>query len=144
MSPSRFEDLLDVVLEDKPSKAKLKRLGMTEEELKLFIDAILEEKEPETYNRVLSADEKKVLSTEAFGYLMHLLKINSIDRFMFEKIISLSMQLNSFMKRKLTKNMMDDIVNFIIFSGQGDVSIKDLMDIFFLQDSEIYFTEEVN
>ena len=144
MSPSRFEDLLDVVLEDKPSKAKLKRLGMTEEELKLFIDAILEEKEPETYNRVLSADEKKVLSTEAFGYLMHLLKINSIDRFMFEKIISLSMQLNSFMKRKMTKNMMDDIVNFLIFSGQGDVSIKDLMDIFFLQDSDIYFTEEVN
>jgi len=144
MSPSRFEDLLDVVLEDKPSKAKLKRLGMTEEELKLFIDAILEEKEPETYNRVLSSDEKKVLSTEAFGYLMHLLKINSIDRFMFEKIISLSMQLNSFMKRKMTKNMMDDIVNFLIFSGQGDVSIKDLMDIFFLQDSDIYFTEEVN
>ena len=144
MSPSRFEDLLDVVLEDKPSKAKLKRLGMSEEELKSFIDAILEEKEPETYNRVLSADEKKVLSTEAFGYLMHLLKINSIDRFMFEKIISLSMQLNSFMKRKMTKNMMDDIVNFLIFSGQGDVSIKDLMDIFFLQDSDIYFTEEVN
>ncbi len=144
MEPGRFEDLLDVVLEDKPSKAKLKRLGMTEDELKLFIEAILEEKEPETYNRVLSADEKKVLSTEAFGYLMHLLEIKSIDKFMFEKIISLSMQLNTFMKRKITKKMMDDIVNFLIFSGQGDVSIKDLMDIFFLQDSEIYFTEDVN
>ncbi|HHE37682.1 MAG TPA: hypothetical protein ENL20_03810 [Candidatus Cloacimonetes bacterium] len=144
MSPSRFEDLLDVVLEDKPSKAKLKRLGMTEEELKLFIDAILEEKEPETYNRVLSADEKKVLSTEAFGYLMHLLKINSIDRFMFEKIISLSMQLNSFMKRKLTKNMMDDIVNFIIFSGQGDVFINERMDIYCLLDSEVRRQRQMN
>ena len=39
---------------------------------------------------------------------------------------------------------MDDIVNYIVFSGRGEVTVKDLLDAFFVQDSEIEFDDEIN
>jgi len=108
------------------------------------MEALLNEQDNKAYNRILAEDEKRVITPEAFGYLVHLLNIRSIDKIFFEKVISLSMQLNTFLKRRIDKKMMDDIVNFIVFSGQGDVTVRDLLDVFFVQDTELDFNEDLN
>ncbi len=144
MSKPRFDDLLEVVLSKKPSKEKLKKLGMTQEELDRFLDSLLYATETKAYNRILSEDEKRVLTPAAFGYLVHLLKIKSIDRELFENIISLSLQLNVFLRKKIDKPMMDDIVNYLIFSGQGEISVRDLIENFFIHETDFDFEEDIH
>jgi len=144
MSKPGFDDLLKVVLSKKPSKEKLKKLGMTQEELDRFLDSLLYATETKAYNRILSEDEKRVLTPAAFGYLVHLLKIKSIDRELFENIISLSLQLNVFLRKKIDKPMMDDIVNYLIFSGQGEISVRDLIENFFIHETDFDFEEDIH
>ena len=144
MSKPRFDDLLKVVLSKKPSKEKLKKLGMTQEELDRFLDSLLYATETKAYNRILSEDEKRVLTPAAFGYLVHLLKIKSIDRELFENIISLSLQLNVFLRKKIDKPMMDNIVNYLIFSGQGEISVRDLIENFFIHETDFDFEEDIH
>ncbi len=144
MSKPRFDDLLEVVLSKKPSKEKLKKIGITQKELERFLDSLLYSTETKAYNRILSEDEKRVLTPAAFGYLVHLLKIKSIDRELFENIISLSLQLNMFLRKKIDKPMMDDIVNYLIFSGQGEISVRDLIENFFIHETDFDFEEDIN
>ena len=144
MSKPGFDDLLKIVLSKKPSKEKLKKLGMTQEELDRFLDSLLYATETKAYNRILSEDEKRVLTPAAFGYLVHLLKIKSIDRELFENIISLSLQLNVFLRKKIDKPMMDDIVNYLIFSGQGEISVRDLIENFFIHETDFDFEEDIH
>jgi hypothetical protein len=144
MDNDRFDDLVDIMLNKDSSKEKLEKLGLSREEVENFMEALLSEKENRVYNRILAEDEKRVISPDAFGFLVHLLNLGSIDEVFFEKVISLSMQLNMFLKKRINKKMMDDIVNFIVFSGQGDVTVRDLLDVFFLQENEIDFNEDLN
>lgn len=144
MDPKRFDDIIDIMLNKSDANEKLKKMGLSKKEIEQFMDALLNEKDSKVYNRILAEEEKRVISPEAFGYLAHLLRIGSIDEIFFEKVISLSMQLNVFLKKRINKKMMDDIVNFIVFSGQGEVSIRDLLDVFFVQESELEFNEDIN
>ena len=144
MAQTRFDDLLDIVVLDKSSKAKMKKDGISEKEVQHLLDALLQDKENKAYHRILADDEKRVISPDAFGYLVHLLMINSIDNHLFEKIINISMQLNLFLKRRINKEMMDEIVNYLIFSGRNEISIKEILDIFFVQENEIEFEEDIN
>jgi hypothetical protein len=143
MNSEKFENLLNVILDDNPSKKKLDKLGMTKEELEKFKKTLMES-EKTVYHRILSEDEKKVLTPAAYGYLINLLNLNSIDNELFEKVIFLSMQLNTFLRKKISKSMMDELVNYLIFSGQKDISIKDILDIFFTSDTDNFFDEELN
>ncbi|KQC08272.1 MAG: hypothetical protein APR54_04790 [Candidatus Cloacimonas sp. SDB] len=144
MNNDSFDDLIDIMLNKESSKEKLEKLGLSREEVENFMEALLSERENRVYNRILAEDEKRVISPDAFGFLVHLLNLGSIDEVFFEKVISLSMQLNMFLKKRINKKMMDDIVNFIVFSGQGDVTVRDLLDVFFLQENEIDFNEDLN
>ncbi|MCF7794333.1 MAG: hypothetical protein K9N09_10425 [Candidatus Cloacimonetes bacterium] len=143
MSQTRLDEVIEVALTDKDYKKKLKDLGISQDELEKYIEEII--KKPErSYHRILSAEEKRAITPDAFGYLMHLLLINSIESTTLEKVITISMQLHVFLKRKINKNMMDEIINYLIFSGQKDISIKELMDMFYLENNDYGFDEEVN
>jgi hypothetical protein len=142
MDELRLDDVLDIVETGKPSKTKLKKLGITEDEFQQFVDALVHGSKSNRYHRIMAEDEKRVLTPDAFGYLIHLLSIKSIDRNMFERIMTVSMQLNLFLKKKINKTIMDDIVNYIIFSAEKDISLKELLDMFFGQDTEMQFEEE--
>jgi hypothetical protein len=144
MNPKRFDDIIDIMLNKNKADEKLEKLGLSKEEIENFMETLLNEKDNKVYNRILADDEKRVISPEAFSFLAHLLNLGSIDEIFFEKVISLSMQLNMFLKKRIEKKMMDDIVNFIVFSGQGDVTVRDLLDVFFVQESEIDFNEDIN
>ena len=144
MNELRLDDVLDIVSSGKVTKTKLKKMGITETEFEQFMDSLIHTDKNSKYYRILAEDEKRVLTPDAFGYLMHLLSIGSIDKNMFERIMTVSMQLNLFLKRRIDKSIMDEIVNYIIFSGEKDISLKELLDVFFGQESEIQFEEEVN
>ncbi len=138
------EEIFNNIFSDKPSKERLKKLGISEKELKIFMSSLLHRKKLKTYNRIFAEDEKRVLTPQAFGYLVNLLTLKSIDHQIFEEVINLSMQLNVFLKRRITKKMIDDIVNFLIFSDNVNVSIKELLDIFFINETEFDFDSEIN
>ncbi len=138
------EEIFNDVFSDKPSKKRLKKLGISEKELKIFMSSLLHRKKLKAYNRIFAEDEKRVLTPQAFGYLVNLLTLKSIDHQIFEEVINLSMQLNVFLKRKISKKMIDDIVNFLIFSDNVNVSIKELLDIFFINETEFDFDSEIN
>ncbi|HPR17711.1 MAG TPA: hypothetical protein PLD62_05650 [Candidatus Cloacimonadota bacterium] len=143
MSQERIDEVVEVILTDKDSRKKMKELGITDKELKKYLDAMANRTE-KTYHRILAEDEKRVLTPKAFGYLSHLLQLNSIDIFTFEKVITVCMQLNAFLKKRIDKEMMDEIVNYMIFSGQNNISLKELIDLFYVNDMEYDFEEDVN
>ncbi len=144
MSGIRTKEFLKTMLADKPARKELKKLGLSKKELDDHMESVIVHRESNNYNRILADEERKIITPGAFGYLIHLLKLGSINKEMFEKIIILSIQLNGFLKKKITRNMIDTIVNYIIFSGIEDVSVRDLLDLFFIQENEINFDEEIN
>jgi hypothetical protein len=144
MSEIRIKKFMGMTLIEKPTKKELKKMGLTEKEVDDLIESIIVRKKPKHYNRILGEEERRIITTDAFGYLIHLLKLGSVNKEIFEKVIVLSIQLNGFLKKKITRDMIDNIVNYIIFSGIEDVSVRDLLDLFFIQENEINFDEEIN
>ena len=144
MSEIRTKEFIKTILADKPARKELKKLGLSEKEMDELMDSIIMRPESKNYNRILGEEERRVITTDAFGYLIHLLKLGSVNKEIFEKVIVLSIQLNGFLKKKITRDMIDNIVNYIIFSGIEDVSVRDLLDLFFIQENEINFDEEIN
>ncbi len=145
MNIDRMDEVIKMFTTDKSTKEKLKKLGLSDIEINDFMEALVSGKDTSPYFRVLAEDEKRVITTEAFGYLMGLLNHKSITKDMFERIISLSMQLQMFMKKRIDRQIMDEIVNFMVFSGNSDITVRELLDIFFGKDYEIEFdSEDIN
>ena len=144
MSEIETKDIFKSVLAGKPARKELKKLGLSEDELNELMNSLIVQQGSKNYNRILGEEERKIITTDAFGYLIHLLKLGSINKEILEKVITLSIQLNGFLKKKITRDMVDNIVNYIIFSGIEDVSVRDLLDLFFIQENEINFDEEIN
>ena len=144
MTEIETEEFLKTILADKPARKELKKLGLTEKELDDLMESVIVSQKSKNYNRILGEEERRIITTEAFGYLIHLLKLGSVTKEIFEKVIVLSIQLNGFLKRIITRDMIDNIVNYIIFSGIEDVSVRDLLDLFFIQENEINIDEEIN
>ncbi len=144
MDYSGIEEFLEKLFSDRSTKKKLDKYGMSEKELKVFMEGLLKSNETKVYNRILAEDERRAITPGAFGYLVELLSLKSIDKNLFENVISLSMQLHVFLKRKIDKRMMDDIVNFLIFSGRGEVTVRDILEILFVQDNDLIFDEDIN
>jgi hypothetical protein len=144
MDYSGIEEFLEKLFSNSFTRKKLDKYEMSEKELKVFMEGLVKSNETKIYNRILAEDERRAITPEAFGYLVELLSLKSIDKNLFENVISLSMQLHVFLKRKIDKRMMDDIVNFLIFSGRGEVTIRDILEILFVQDSDLIFNEDIN
>jgi hypothetical protein len=70
--------------------------------------------------------------------------MGSIDDETMERIIIIALQVGNFVKQRVTRQMVDEILNFIIFSGQRSVSVKDILDLLILSDHEFDFGNEVN
>jgi transposase len=137
------KSFLEMILDKKPDKKVLDKMGISESEYKEFMKTMIEFEQPK-YNRVMSSEEKEVLTPEAFGYLIDLLQMGSIDDETMERIIIIALQVGNFVKQHVTRQMVDEILNFIIFSGQRSVSVKDILDLLILSDHEFDFGNEVN
>ena len=139
-----LEELVKRLEDNSKNKKKKKDNLLSDEKIQEVLENLLKQQSEKTYNRILSEEERRILTPEAFSYLLQLLNMKSIDKNLFETVITLSMQLNFFLKKQITKNMIDDVVNFLIFSGERDASIKDLLDLFFLTESDFESFETIN
>jgi len=80
MSKSRFNDLLEILTSANPSNEQLKKMGITQADLNNYRDSSPAQLNNVIYNRILSADEKRALTPDAFGYILDLIRIGSIDK----------------------------------------------------------------
>ncbi len=141
MSKSKFNDLIEILSNANPSAEELEKMGLTRQEFDLFrsdfdVDNII-------YNRILADDERRALTPEAFGYLLELVEIGSINKEQAEDIIFFSTQLYDFVPHKINKIMMDEIINFAKFSEEI-VTLNDVMELFLVKKNFIQFKGNVN
>lgn len=109
-----------------------------------LVEAILAPEASKSYIRVLSDDERRFIETEAFGYLLHLHDLGSIDDIILERVLSVSLQMSLFIKKIVNKPMIDEIVNYLIFAESANLSMKDILDMITISNNEFDFTEEIN
>lgn len=140
---SKDKSFLEMVLDKKTDKQVLKKLGISESEYKELMRSVIEFDQPK-YNRIMSLEEKEILSPKAFGYLIDLHRIGSIDDEILEQIITIALQVGQFIKQRISRQMMDEILNFIMFSEKRNISVKDILDLLILSDNEYDFGSEVN
>ena len=141
MSKSKIDDLIEALSNANPSAKELENMGLTKQEYDLFLNNLYVD--ITIYNRVLADDERRALTPEAFGYLLELVKIGSIDKAQVEDLIFFSTQLYDFIPNKINKIMMDEIVNFAKFSDEI-VTLNDVMELFLVKKNFIQFKGIVN
>ncbi|MFO7897043.1 MAG: hypothetical protein R6U84_08930 [Candidatus Cloacimonadales bacterium] len=138
MSKSRFNDLLEILTSTNPSNEQLKKMGLTQSDLNSYRDSSHSDLNNVIYNRILSSDEKRALTPEAFGYVLDLIRIGSIDKQMAEDFIFYSTQLADFVPQKVNKIMIDEIVNYVTFSDKY-VTVNDVLELFLVKKNFIQF-----
>lgn len=122
----------------------MKGQKVTEKEINEMVEALISSNTSRSSIRVLSEEEKKFITTDAFGYLIHLNEIGSINETLLEKVLSISLQMSIFLKKVINKKMMDEVVNYIIFSESANISLRDILDLIISQENDIGFNEEIN
>lgn len=144
MAKSKFNDLLEIILSDKPSKEKLQEMGITEKDLENFNNKFSDNFISVVYNRILTIDEKRALTPDAFDYILDLIRIRSIDKSMAEDFILYSTQLSEIISTKVNKKMMDEIINYVKFSGTEYVTANDIIELFLIRKDFIHFKGNIN
>ncbi len=135
---------IEIEVGKKVSAATLEKLGVTEEELNEYMEHVLKKEKPRKSFRILADDEKRMLSTGAYGFLINMMNIGSIDSLIFEKVIHISMQIYGFTRKKINREMITDILNMIVFSGKEELSLRDFLEVFGNPDGEYEAEEETN
>ncbi len=54
------------------------------------------------------------------------------------------MQIYGFTRKKINREMIDDILNMIVFSGKNELSLKDFLEIFVNPEGDYEYKEETN
>jgi len=91
----------------------------------------------ESYNRIIGLDEKEAIDFESYGYLKELLRIGTIDRGGFEKIMNLCLNLQMFIKGKIDRKIIEQIVAVMIFSNWNELSVKEVIDYILRQEDDM-------
>ncbi len=134
MSDSNIKNLFEHL---ESLKKRSKRTEQDDETLRDLIDYLLDSRDDNSaYLRTMSADERMHISNGAFGYLVNLVNLGTVDRFTFEKIMNLCLTLSGLISRRVSRAMIEQIVNLILFSGLDEVSMKDIVEMFIREDSE--------
>jgi Protein of unknown function (DUF494) len=139
---SGVSDLLDILFSEGLSKTRLLNLGFSEEDAENLLKMLHQDNS--SYMRILNWEERESLTPDAIIYLLSMLQSGSIDRDVFEHVIAICMQIVYFTSRKMDKKSVDNILNFVIFNETKDVSIKEMIELFFMQEYEIEFDDEVH
>ncbi len=144
MSKSRFNDLMEILVSNNPSKTKLKKLGITQADIDNYNENLSDDFGPVVYNRILAEDEKRAIAPAAFGYLLDLIRIRSIDKQTAEQMIIFATQLSSVISQRIDKSMIDEMINFMKFSGLENVTANDIIELFLINKNFIHFKGIIN
>ena len=139
---SSVNELMDILLNEGLSKTKLLNLGFSEEDAENLLKMLHQDNTK--YMRILDLEERESLTPEAIIYLLSMLQSGSIDRDAFEHVLTICIQIVYFTSRKMDKKSVDNILNFVIFNQTKEVSVKEMIELFFMQEYEIEFDDEVH
>lgn len=132
----QLKEFLQKVLEGSVSGTDADAGGAETDPGKLLELLMRENVERRPYPRVMGMDEKRVVTAEAFGYLLEMVRLDTIDIGSFEKIMGMCVSLQAIVRTRITLPMMQLIVDLILFSGNENISLRDLMEIFTRGDVE--------
>ena len=95
-----------------------------------------------TYNRVLTPEEKKLLDTESFGYLLSLYQIGTIDSIKLEKYIDYCLSIAYYEQERLFLERTKRIVSMLLFCDNMFIMNRDFVSLFkeFEEDITVYDT----
>ena len=95
-----------------------------------------------TYNRVLTPEEKKLLDTESFGYLLSLYQIGTIDSIKLEKYIDYCLSIAYYEQERLSLERTKRIVSMLLFCDNMFIMNRDFISLFkeFEEDITVYDT----
>ena len=95
-----------------------------------------------TYNRVLTPEEKKLLDTESFGYLLSLYQIGTIDSIKLEKYIDYCLSIAYYEQERLSLERTKRIVSMLLFCDNMFIMNRDFVSLFkeFEEDITVYDT----
>lgn len=109
--PNRqLEDLSDQELED-----LLEMLGDRDDE-------------KDHYYRSLDMVEAQAISVEAYGYMISMYNIGSLNKYSFEKVIQICVHLYFFTQEPVNKIKLDKIITMINFTDLNQNNLKEFMD----------------
>ncbi len=102
---------------------------LSEEEIRTLID-ILEEKgdKVKPYYRNLDVIESHAISVDAYGYMLSMYNIGSLNEISFEKVIQICLHLYYITQEQVTKKKLDKIITMINFSDFNQANIKEFID----------------
>jgi len=147
MSTPKTDDKKDIKENGPGNTIALEGLEKSEVQPKDFkhnMEHVSSKDKPKKFFRILAEDEKKMLTTDASGFLINMMNIESIDSLIFEKVIHISMQIYSFTRKKINREMITDILNMIVFSGKDELSLRDFLEVFGNPDADYEIQEDIN
>jgi len=98
------------------------------EEISDFISSMEMDFNKNYYNRILSLNEKIAIEPEAFGYLMKIFNIGSINKDEFERILSMSSAIYSMTNLSINENRMVNIIDLVLLSPVENFTMKHILD----------------
>ena len=119
------------------------KVEITDQEIDDLIERVIGKKHDSFY-RIFSEEEKRILSKSAFVYLIKLKHSNSINNFEFENIIFIATQLGVITRKPVDRNLIDNILNFVVFSESAQIDYPDLLEKFILKEKNDYFKDNLN
>jgi len=125
-----FNDILIRALENQMEGDK----SLNKDEIDKMIKTLVDQRS--SYNRIFSNYEQKFITPEAYGYLFNLLKNDSISKAMFEKIALISIELSTMLNQKMDKTRIDDILNYLMFTGDNEAELDEIYDIFIMKENK--------
>ncbi len=103
--------------------------GLTEDQLiDLVKKHISKEDVKKKYHRTLDIIESRAMTVKAYGYLMNMYNINSIDDVSLEKILQLCLHLYFNTDQPVSKLKMDKIITMVNFAEVDQASMKDFIE----------------
>ncbi len=141
MAHNKFKKFMDIMMSDEPKSADLQKIGISAREHQRFRKFLLGI-ETNSYNRIITNAEKELFTADAFRYLVKMVHQKAIATEDFENVISICMQLQDILQIRLTKDNVDDILNYVVFLKTGELDIKMILEAIFMGNNN--YNKEIN
>lgn len=141
MANNKFKKFMDIMMSDEPKSTDLQKIGISAREHQRFRRLLLGI-ETNSYNRIMTNAEKELFTADAFRYLVQMVHQKAIATEDFENVISICMQLQDILQIRLTKDNVDDILNYVVFLKTGELDIKMILETIFMGNNN--YNKEIN
>lgn len=141
MANNKFKKFMDIMMSDEPKSTDLQKIGISAREHQRFRRFLLGI-ETNSYNRIMTNAEKELFTADAFRYLVQMVHQKAIATEDFENVISICMQLQDILQIRLTKDNVDDILNYVVFLKTGELDIKMILETIFMGNNN--YNKEIN